>query len=94
MSTSSDINEILQYLDSNDSDVSKHFTDVAIELLYSSRDSYLINALVDRYMQTKSPQILKLVTGINENHSAVSSLLILYFRWSSFCIPDDALIMI
>lgn len=72
MSTNNEAEEILTYLESNDSEVVKQFKNIVQENLYSSHDHNLLDTLVDQYVHTRSDRLIELLVGVSEAHSIVS----------------------
>ena len=72
MSVNPDIKEIIDYLESDDPDIVRHFKNVVQEKLYTSRDHSLLGTLIDHYIQTKSERLLDLLVGVNDAHAMVS----------------------
>lgn len=68
--------ELLKFLDSGEIEVVGKIKQVIHENLYSSKDASLLNSLVDSYVQSKSENLLSIITGVNKSQCQVS----LYLR--------------
>ena len=64
--TQPDVEELINYLESSDLDTVAHFKNVVHEKLYTSSDQTLLEALMERYMQTKTETLLELMIGIHD----------------------------
>ena len=71
MSVNAEAQEIIQYLESSELHVVKHFKNVVQEKLYNSRDNALLGILIDRYVQTKSSRLIDILVGVNDTQAIV-----------------------
>ncbi|XP_057317194.1 hamartin-like [Hydractinia symbiolongicarpus] len=69
MNVNADVQEIIEYLESNDLEIVNYFKNTVQEKLYASRDHNLLGAITDRYIQTKSDRLLELLISINDTHA-------------------------
>lgn len=76
MTTSHEAEEIITYLESNDSEVVEEIKNIVQENLYSSHDNNLLDTLIDKYIQTKSDRLIELLIGVSDAHSMVCQLYI------------------
>jgi Hamartin protein. len=58
---------IAMYISSDDAEMVKQLKNIIQENLYSSRNSNLIDSLIDHYVNTKSLRLLELLLGVNES---------------------------
>ena len=66
-----DVHELVGYLESNDINVVAQVKQVIHENLYAAKDSGVVNALADCYVQTKSDHLLEILVGVNDVQAQV-----------------------
>ena len=66
MNVNTDVEELINYLESKDLEIVNYFKNVVQEKLYTSKDQYLLGTLMDRYIQTKAEALLELLIGVND----------------------------
>ena len=74
MSVNPDVEELINYLESKDLEIVKHFKNVVQEKLYTSRDQYLLGTLMDRYIQRKAEALLELLIGVNDTLAVMHNM--------------------
>lgn len=73
-STSDRPTELIALLDSENAETVEQTKAIIHENLYKSRDTSLLNALVDCYLETRSSTALQILTNVHEARTHVSHL--------------------
>ena len=63
--------ELLKFLESGEIGVVGKIKQLLHENLYTAKDSSLLNSLVESYVQSKSENLLGIITGVNESQCQV-----------------------
>ena len=71
MNEQTDNAELLKFLESGEIGVVGKIKQLLHENLYTSKDSSLLNSLVESYVQSKSENLLGIITGVNESQCQV-----------------------
>lgn len=78
MSEQAENSELLKFLESGEFEVVGKIKQVIHENLYSAKDATLLNSLIDSYVQSKSDNLLEIITGVNESQCQVRRT---YYIW-------------
>ena len=71
MNDQAENSELLKFLESGEIGVVGKIKQVLHENLYSAKDASLLSSLVESYSQSKSENLLGIITGVNESQCQV-----------------------